>query len=60
VWRLLRFNVSAGLISMPGNVLLALLLVSHARLPVALANVLAVGILGGLNFVLADRWAFTR
>ena len=59
-WRLLRFNVSAGLVSLPGNVVVTLALASHMRLPLAVANVLAVGLLSVVNFVVADRWTFTR
>lgn len=58
--QLLRFNLSAGLVSLPGNVALALFLVGGLRLPVAVANVIAVGVLSALNYLLADRWAFTR
>ena len=58
--QLFRFNVAAGLVSLPGNVGLALLLAGGLHMPVALANLIAVALLGVLNYVLADRWAFTR
>jgi putative flippase GtrA len=56
--RLLRFHVSSGLISMPGNLLLMRMLVGEAHVPVLVANVIAVLFCSVPNFLLGDRWVF--
>jgi putative flippase GtrA len=60
VVRLVRFNASTGLTSIAGNVGLTLLLVAWWRLPLLVANVLAVVALSALNFSLSDRWVFDQ
>ena len=57
-WRLVRFNVSNGLASLVGSALLVGLLVNTFALNVVLANLLTVGTLAILNFLLADKWVF--
>jgi putative flippase GtrA len=56
--RLVRFNGSTAVISIAGNVGLMWLFVGWLRLPLLLANVLAVLSLGVLNFLAADRLVF--
>ena len=56
--RLLRFNGSAALISIGGNVALMALFVGSLGLPLLPANLLAVLTLSALNFLSADRLVF--
>jgi putative flippase GtrA len=56
--RLTRFHLSNGLVSMLGNLGLMRLLVRQARLPVLIANAVAILCCSLINFVLSDRWAF--
>jgi putative flippase GtrA len=56
--RLAKFNLTTGLVSIGGNLLLMTILVGRLSLPILLANVLAVVACSLLNFVLADRFAF--
>ena len=56
--RLLRFNGSAALISIGGNVALMALFVGSLGLPLLAATLLAVLTLSALNFLSADRLVF--
>ena len=56
----LRFNASTALTSIVGNVVLMAWFVRGLRLPVVLANVLAVGVMSAANFLVADWWVFRR
>ncbi len=56
--RLLRFQLSNGLVSLTGNLLLMRLLVHHAHLPLLAANAIAILCCSVLNFALSDRWTF--
>ncbi len=53
-----RFQLSNGIVSLVGNLVLMRLLVQEARLPVVVANVLAIGCCSVANYCLGDRWAF--
>ena len=53
--RLMRFQLSNGLISIAGNVVLTSLLHEHSGLPAVIANVIAVGLCGAFNFA-ASEW----
>ena len=55
---LLRFNASAGLTSIGGNVALMSLLVGVMQLPVIASNLIAVAVISVANFVIGDRWVF--
>jgi putative flippase GtrA/phosphatidylglycerophosphate synthase len=55
---LLRFNASTALTSIGGNVVLMALLVGGLKLPVVLANMIAVALISLANFVIGDRWVF--
>ena len=56
--RLLRFNLSAGLVSIATNVLLMRWLVGAHRAPYLAANLLCIGVSSIGNFLLADRVVF--
>jgi putative flippase GtrA len=58
--RFLRFHLSAGLISMTGNLLLMRLLVGEAHVPILMANIVAVLSCSIPNFVLGNTWVFAR
>lgn len=56
--RLAKFNITNGLVSLAGNLLLMSLLVGRLGVPVAVAYVVSVATCSIFNFVLADRIAF--
>jgi putative flippase GtrA len=56
--RLAKFNVTTGLVSIAGNLLLMTLLVGHFGLPIIGANLVSVAACSILSFILADRIAF--
>jgi putative flippase GtrA len=56
--RLAKFNITTGLVSIAGNLLLMNLLVGHFGLPIAGANLASVVACSILSFILADRIAF--
>jgi putative flippase GtrA len=58
--QLIRFHLSNGMVSMVGNLGLMPVLVGGARLPVVLANAVAILCCSIVNFLLGDRWAFTE
>ena len=53
-----RFQLSNGMISLVGNVLLMRMLVGKARVPVLAANVMAILCCSIANFCLGDNWTF--
>ena len=58
LWRLIRFNLANGMISLAGNLGLMWVLVSRFRLNYILANLLAIGLCSIVNFVVSDRLVF--
>jgi len=56
--RLAKFNMTTGLVSIAGNLLLMDLLVGHFGLPIAGANLASVAACSMVSFILADRIAF--
>ena len=58
--RLLKFNLTTGLVSLTGNLVLMSVFVGHFRLPVTPANALTVASCSILSFILSDRFAFDR
>lgn len=58
VGKLVRFQLSNGLVSMLGNLLLMRLLVQEARLPVVVSNAVAIFCCSIANYFLGDSWAF--
>ena len=58
-WRqLAKFNLTTGLVSLAGNLVLMSILVGRMGLPIARANVVTVAGCSVLSFFLADRIAF--
>jgi putative flippase GtrA len=55
---LLRFNLTAGAMSMAGNLFLMWLLVSAAGLGALRANLISILICSVINFMLNDRLVF--
>jgi len=58
--QLIRFHLSNGAVSMVGNLALMPVLVEGARIPVILANAIAILCCSIVNFLLGDQWAFAR
>jgi putative flippase GtrA len=56
--QLVRFHLSNGLVSMLGNLALMRVLVNEARLPVLIANSIAILCCSVVNFGLGNQWAF--
>ncbi len=56
--RLMRFNLSTGLISIVGNLLLMRLLVGTLHLQYMVANIFAIGSCSLANFWASDRMVF--
>jgi putative flippase GtrA len=56
--RLAKFNITTGVVSLAGNLLLMNLLVGHYGLPIAGANLASVAVCSIVSFILADRIAF--
>jgi len=56
--RLLKFNITNGLVSIVGNLVFMSLLVGRLGLPVTSANLISVAACSIFNFILADRFAF--
>jgi putative flippase GtrA len=60
VVRLVRFNLTAGAVSILGNVVLMRLLVGQAGLHYFYANLLAIVACSLINFLMSDRFVFRR
>lgn len=56
--RLLRFNLSNGLISIAGNLLCMRLLVGEADVRPVTANLISIAVCSLVNFLVSDRWVF--
>ena len=56
--QLMRFHLSNGLVSMLGNLVLMRILVHEARVPLLVANGIAILCCSVVNFCLGDGWAF--
>ena len=56
--RLVKFNITTGLVSIVGNLVLMSIFVGRFQLPVTPANLLTVASCSILSFFLADRIAF--
>lgn len=56
--RLARFHLSAGAISLAGNLLCMRLLVTGAHLPVPAANLISITVCWAANYLASDRWVF--
>ena len=58
--RLAKFNLTTGVVSIAGNLILMSLLVGRLGIPIISANVVTVAACSILGFFLADRIAFER
>jgi putative flippase GtrA len=58
LFRLLRFHLSNGVVSISGNVLLMHWLVGNLRIPPLAANFLAILVCSVVNYFLGDRFVF--
>jgi len=58
--RLLQFNLTNGLVSILGNLILMRALVGGLRLPVLIANMLSIATCSAVNFVLSELYVFSR
>jgi putative flippase GtrA len=58
--RFAKFNLTTGLFSIAGNMLLMKLMVGGARLNYFVANILAIATCSIVNFVVADRFVFVE
>src|SRR5262249_42847904 len=56
--RLLRFNLTTGVVSIGGNLLFMRLLVGCTHLRPMLANMISIAMCSVVNFVVSDRWVF--
>jgi putative flippase GtrA len=56
--RLLRFNLTTGLLSMVGNLALMKVMVEFGGLNYLLANALAIALCSIANFVVSEQWIF--
>lgn len=56
--RLAKFNITTGLVSIAGNLILMSILVGRLGVAIVLANLISVLACSLLNFILADRIAF--
>lgn len=58
--RLARFNLTTGLISIIGNLLLMRLLVGHFHFQPIIANLIAIGTCALANFLVSDQFVFRK
>jgi len=58
--RLLRFNLTTGMISMVGNVVIMKFLVGQEHLPYMMANIIAIGCCSILNFLCSEVIVFRK
>jgi putative flippase GtrA len=56
--RLLRFNLTNGVVSIGGNLLLMRLLVGEAHLQPLVADLVSIAACSLVNFLVSDRWVF--
>jgi putative flippase GtrA len=58
--RLMKFNITTGLISLVGNLLLMKVFVSNFHLPIVLANLLAIVSCSIFNFLVSQLFVFQK
>jgi putative flippase GtrA len=56
--RLVQFNLTTGVVSIGGNLLLMRILVGLAHTPLLLANCASVAACSVVNYLVNDRWVF--
>lgn len=59
-FRITKFNLSNGAVSLVGNVAFTSLFVHAFGTPVVIANAISIALCGVLNFFLADRFVFAE
>jgi putative flippase GtrA len=57
-WRLVRFHVTNGLVSIVGNLLLMTLLTVYLRVHYLLANLISIGVCALVNLLVSHTWVF--
>ena len=55
---LVRFNLTSGMLSLAGNLLLMFVFVGGMKLNAIIANLITIAICSLINFTLADRFVF--
>lgn len=60
LFRLARFNLTSGIISITGNVTLMSLYVGELGLPILLGNICAIASCSLINFLASDRLVFVH
>ncbi len=60
VKRLLRFNLTTGMISILGNIFIMRFLVGQEHLPYMIANIIAIGCCSVLNFLCSEIIVFRK
>jgi putative flippase GtrA len=58
VARFLRFNLTAGLMSIVGNLALMKVMVGFGGMNYLVANIIAIALCSVANFVVSDSWVF--
>ena len=58
VGRFVRFNLTAGLVSIVGNLALMKVMVGFGGMNYLVANVIAIALCSVANFVVSDSWVF--
>ena len=58
--RFLRFNMTAGAVSLVGNLALMKVLVGQGHMNYMLANAIAITLCSIANFLVSDEWVFER
>ena len=58
VGRFLRFNLTAGLVSLLGNLALMKVMVGFGGMNYLVANIIAIALCSVANFVVSDSWVF--
>jgi putative flippase GtrA len=58
--RFARYQLTTGATSVAGNMILMAVLVEAAGLGAIAANAVVVAVMSLANFVISDRWVFTR
>ncbi len=58
--RLLRFNLSTGLVSILGNLVIMAVMHGRFHLPLIASNIIAIGTCALLNFLVSDHLVFRK
>jgi putative flippase GtrA len=58
LWRLARFNVTTGAVSIVGNLALMKVMVGLGGMNFLLANAVAIAVCSIVNFLISEKWVF--